>query len=572
VAVFLLFSMLTVYCFFSWGFTVANGFPPNPDAVKFLVLNALRVPLHTLQTSPVLSLVFVAVVVTTAFGMTWMMARLSRRSEWKPRRSIAVTVSALLLVAVSAPYAEANVSPVAVASQLVDRLNVLSDDLTSDPELADTFMPARPYAVAPDFKPRGPVIILLVESLRRDLIEVEPSPIPFLKGVLQNEGVFFDKAYATASHSNYADVAFWYSRYPMRTLDLQTYQTGSPQRGTSLFSIVRMHGYATAYISSQNEFWGGMVNWLQGEAEYFFHSEDYGGRTWFNKDDKKGIAKLIKRGVATAGKIEDSETLQIAQQWIGGLNGRRDFLLAMNLQNTHFSYVVPPNGAEPYKPDNLDFATIYYRWPKEHKEAVRNRYLNAVFNVDRMLGDFADYLKANGLWDDTTFVVVGDSGEAFYEHGFGNHSGPMYDEVMRTFAMIKPPRGTSLVHGTHERAISHLDIPPTVLTLAGIPVPGSFQGRSILEPGARPPIFMHTNAIVKQHGVVDWPWKLLHTYFPYHRVELYDLDSDPQERRNLSVQRTDVRDRLVATLDDWVKRQLLYYRSPEYFTRLDPPR
>jgi hypothetical protein len=61
------------------------------------------------------------------------------------------------------------------------------------------------------------------------------------------------KRYANASHSNYADVSFWYSRYPMRSLNLQNYPVDAGYRGTSIFKLMKQYGYTTGYISSQNE-------------------------------------------------------------------------------------------------------------------------------------------------------------------------------------------------------------------------------------------------------------------------------------------------------------------------------
>jgi len=59
------------------------------------------------------------------------------------------------------------------------------------------------------------VIVLYVESMRYDLAGYEPSPIPYLKSLIP-QSIFFERAYAVSSHSNYADVSFWYSQFPLR--------------------------------------------------------------------------------------------------------------------------------------------------------------------------------------------------------------------------------------------------------------------------------------------------------------------------------------------------------------------
>ena len=127
-------------------------------------------------------------------------------------------------------------------------------------------------------------------------------------------------------------------------------------------------------------------------------------------------------------------------------------------------------------------------------------------------------------------MLIGDSGEAFYEHGFANHSGSMYDEIARTFTMIKPPKGVDVE--MVEKPISHIDIFPTLLDIMGIPKAGSFQGYSAYDSDEQRQIFMHNNSFVWQDALVSWPWKMLITYHPVRKVELYNLETDPMEKQN----------------------------------------
>jgi arylsulfatase A-like enzyme len=272
-----------------------------------------------------------------------------------------------------------------------------------------------------------------------------------------------------------------------------------------------------------------------------------------------------------AGKIEDSQTLEIAKKWIDSLHGNNAFFLGMNLQNTHFSYVLSPGAEQPYQPSELGFRAVYYRWPESERDRVRNRYLNSVLDVDQLLEGFADFLKARGLWDETLFVVLGDNGEAFYEHGFGNHSGPMYEEVVRTLAAIKLPASASVDRPDTEAPISHIDIAATIPDIAGLPRPWSFQGRSVLShdcPGR--PVLMYSNALVRQFGIVSWPWKYLVTEHPQEAEELYDLAADPDESVNLLEVDRNQSASLRASLMHWVGLQRKYYAENAYLDRLPP--
>lgn len=556
-----------LYFLVLWGFMATSGHLLNPESIIFLMDNMTRVPQHLLQTSPLLALAALGLALTAALITEAAIALLSHGPLADRNWRLGFAAICFLVAWHVVTPLGGNLSPIGyvLAGESDQRI-----DARARAHMV-ALAPRLPVVVkaAPDRK--YPIIVILVESLRYDLLKENPAVIPFLK-TLHDKQVGFDLSYATASHSNLTDLAFWYSQYPLRGAGKESYPVDAPWRGTSLFQVFKDSGYATAYISSQNERWGNMGNWLKtSEVDYFFDSENYEGETWENYDDLAGLGGMLKRGLVTAGKIEDSQTLRIARQWIDNQTGNRGFFLGMNLQNTHFSYVLPPGGVQPYQPSDLGFNAVYYRWPQSKKANVRNRYLNAVANVDRMLEQFARYLKLHGIWDECLFVVVGDNGEAFYEHGFGNHSGPMYDEAVRTFSVIKLPK--SLQHGPMRVAypISHIDIAATIPYLAGVGIPQSFQGQPVRAVDQAPrPVYMYSNAIVRQFGIVSWPWKLLITEFPEAQEELYRLDRDPGEFQNLVSDHPLEKKRLSDSLRLWISTQKLYYGSSAYENKLPP--
>lgn len=355
---------VVVLCAFAWAFGLNSGFLPSGNIVIFALDNAMRTPQNLLQTAPVKTLMLAVAILLLSLVLARLMTAPARRVSL-PRG--AWTISFALIMAakgtyLTAPHVTAKFSAIAFNKMLLVRLDPSFDDYQLDTALAATFVERAPAQPVTRIKTSHSVIVILIESLCRVLIEMEPSPLPFMKALATRGGIYFDKAYATASHSNYADVAFWYSRHPMRSLGLQTYPKDGAYRGTSIFKLMKQNGYTTGYISSQNELWGSMVNWLNlpGEVGYFYHSENFAGDTWYNREDKKGIGGLIRKRVATAGKIEDSQTLQIASRWIESLGKQRRFFQGMNLQNTHFSYVNPPGGITPYQPAETDAGAIYY--------------------------------------------------------------------------------------------------------------------------------------------------------------------------------------------------------------------
>ena len=562
----LILAAMFAYFLALWGYVIANRRMPNPEAVVFLLDNAARVPQHLLQTAPILTIALAAAALLLA-----VFTRIAIRTLTPPALTghpgRAALAGGLSLVAsfLSLP-AGLDPSPVAFAMAAAPEQRI---DARARAHIQSLAPAAR--AVAEHADRKYPVIVILVESLRHDLLTDYPEAIPFLKS-LNDQNIGFDYAYATASHSNLTDLAFWYGQYPLRGSGFEGFPVDAAWRGTSMFRAFREAGYATAYISSQNELWGNMQNWLRTpDVDYYFHSEDFKGQTWENKDDVHGLARLIKQGLATAGKVEDSETIATALQWIDRRSAAGGFFLGMNLQNTHFSYVMPPHATEPYQPADIGFRAVYYYWPKERAGQVRNRYLNAVHNVDRLLAKFAEELKRRNLWEECLLVVLGDNGEAFHEHGFGNHSGPMYDEVVRTLAIVKPPGSTRMRAIRVRQPVSHIDIAASVPALAGLRVPESFQGRPAHQATTvKAPVFMYSNAIVRQYGVIEWPWKLMLTELPEMRSELYRLDDDAGEQRNLYLEAAGTASALKERLESWKATQRAYYALGAYADKLPP--
>ena len=411
-----------------------------------------------------------------------------------------------------------------------------------------------------------PVIILYVESMRYDLAQFEPSPIPYLKSLIP-QSILFERAYAVSSHSNYADVSFWYSQFPLRSPKFYFYSQDSPHRGTSIFEVFKALNYQTAYISSQNESWGEMIKWMKNPGvDFFYHAPDHQGKTYIDKKDD-GFAVFAKK-IQTVGAIPDSETLEAARQWIANLRNKKQFFLGINLQDSHYSYYLPEYAETPFQPMK-EFEGMFGTWHRKNLEYVLNRYLNSFYNLDKLIEDFVLFLKGENIWDDCIFMVVGDNGEAFYEHGYPNHAGAMHEEVSRTFALMKPPGTVDIKPAAISFPVSHIDLISGILDVLNITQPYSFQGTSPFKQ-RRQHIYLYADAMGRQDGIIHWPWKLLRTY-PGEELELYNLDTDPLEKVNHALERPDIIAKLIQKFDEWKNAQLSYYTQSEVYSLYYPP-
>jgi arylsulfatase A-like enzyme len=164
-------------------------------------------------------------------------------------------------------------------------------------------------------------------------------------------------------------------------------------------------------------------------------------------------------------------------------------------------------------------------------------YLAVIQSVDDQVGRLLDYLKKNGLDRNTLVVYTSDQGFYLGEHGWFDKRF-MYEEsfriplLMRLPGVIKP--------GTASKAlVQNLDFAPTFLDLAGLPVPDSLQGISMLGRERRHSLYYHyyeypdAHAVKPHYGVRTDRYKLIHFYDVIDEWELYDLKKDPMEMKNV---------------------------------------
>lgn len=187
------------------------------------------------------------------------------------------------------------------------------------------------------------------------------------------------------------------------------------------------------------------------------------------------------------------------------------------------------------------------------------RYDAGIFGADRMIGDLLDGLHETGVLDETIVAVVGDHGEALGDHGYYfGHGRLPYDDVGRVVLLIRPPGG-----GGPQRVrqpVSTLGLAPTLLTMAGAPIPEGMAVGSLLDEEARPSLVFAESGYSLDYplSVRDERWKLIYVPNPVdqrlmrHRpYELYDLLRDPGETRDLYRQDDPVARRLHRELLRW---------------------
>ena len=203
-----------------------------------------------------------------------------------------------------------------------------------------------------------------------------------------------------------------------------------------------------------------------------------------------------------------------------------------------------------YNPRNAEFQKAnltgkdLIRWKYNR---YMHDYLGCIKSVDESVGRVLDYLKAEGLEENTIVIYSSDQGFYLGEHGWFDKRW-IFEESLRTPLLVRWPGVTKPGSVNLRDMVSNLDFAETFLDAAGLPIPAEMQGRSLRPVLAgqtpadwRKSFYYHYYEYPEPHhvrpheGVVTDQFKLVHFYKPdVDYWELFDRQKDPGEMRDCS--------------------------------------
>jgi arylsulfatase A-like enzyme len=250
---------------------------------------------------------------------------------------------------------------------------------------------------------------------------------------------------------------------------------------------------------------------------------------------------------------------------------RKPYFLFVNDMEPHYPYTPPASTQERFLPADTEPLAVelartlpYFEMfahnagarpiPESRLAVMRDLYDAEIACLDAEVGRFVDGLRQAGLLDEALLVVTSDHGENFGEHGLVDHAFSLHRTIRHVPLVIRhPPR---FAPGTVVEDLVRLeDLAPTVLEIAGLSADEEMDGRSLLGdlPGRRsfaslgPPTqlvermknqrmieFDEARLLLRHRAVTDGRMHYLRR--SDGREELFDLESDPEERTNLAPQ------------------------------------
>jgi N-acetylglucosamine-6-sulfatase len=178
-------------------------------------------------------------------------------------------------------------------------------------------------------------------------------------------------------------------------------------------------------------------------------------------------------------------------------------------------------------------------------ETIRNR-LRMLASVDDSVGEIFKVLEATHQLDNTLIIFTSDEGYFYGEHGLSVERRLAYEESIRIPLLMRYPKLIK-PHTTDHHLVLNLDISPTLLDLAGAPIPSNIQGCSLVPLLKREKVGWRDSFLIEYWSDTVFPrvlkmgyqavrterWKYIHYVDLDGMDELYDLRSDPYEAKNI---------------------------------------
>jgi len=375
------------------------------------------------------------------------------------------------------------------------------------------------------------VIVYLVDTLRADHLGCYGYPRATSPQIdaFAAESVLFEDAVAQSAWTRPAVTSLLTGLDP-HSHGVQERLDGLPESFDTLPEILRREDYQTAaFVSSA------VIT-----SKFGF---DQGFDTF-----RQRVKETIEPERPTSEWVNEE-----ALRWLERRDPDRPFFLFLHTLDPHMPYRPPEPFRRRLAPDADPRAggveeVVALRDGLRPTTARDRKEIPALYDAeiagnDAAFGRLVAELRARGLYEPLLLVFVSDHGEELFDHGGWEHGATLYQELVHVPLLLKLPQGVGAGRRIGE-TVRQVDVLPTTLDVLGIgEIPHGIQGRSVLSllqaPSHRPPAAFSSLDLDGRRieSAVLGDRKLIHTLAHDRKpigLELYDLASDPGEKRNLA--------------------------------------
>lgn len=374
---------------------------------------------------------------------------------------------------------------------------------------------------SPDSKPN--IIFLLTDDQRWDSVGFMGQEIGKTPNLdrLASDGVVFDNAYVTSAICTPSRACYMLGQFERKHgVNFNSGTAMSAEAWAKSYPVIlRENGYFTGYIGKNhlpigNKGYGtGLMDssfdyWYAGHHHVGFYPKDY--HEIFDNAESGTQAEIMTEGIDAFLDPNSNEAfMDNAIQFLQKRDETKPFMLSICLNLPHgFStqsmkmkptddalyrtayrehqknlplpkhYIPKRDLTENKLPEDIllqDLRQTGYNWVDDEEQTRERmiRVLQAVEGIDRLVGNMRDTLEALGIDDNTIIIYASDHGLFNGEFGMGGKS-LCYETVMKIPMVIYDPREEGGIRS--QELVQSIDVAPTILSMAGVPVPNTMQG------------------------------------------------------------------------------------------------
>jgi len=386
---------------------------------------------------------------------------------------------------------------------------------------------------------------------------------------MAREGIHFSRAIVTTSLCSPSRASILSGMYTHNHGVADNYNPVDPQ--LKFFpEYLQQAGYQTAFVGKwhmggeSDDPRKGFDHWLSFKGQGTYWADGHGTSRVVPQTHMDGY-NINGTRVPQRGYITD-ELTDYALDWLNEQSGEKPFMLYLSHKAVHSDFVAADRHIGKYKDEqlpkgqNFDIqedkpmwlinqrnsrhgAEFAYNLPDFDLDKYYQRYCETLLAVDENLGRIMQWMEESSRLENTILIYMGDNGFQFGEQGLIDKR-TAYEASVKVPLLVWSPKKIKNAR-VIDKMVANIDIAPTILDMAGVPIPGNMDGRSFK------PLLEGEKTGWRKELLYEYYWERNYPYTPtthalltdrykfirYHGIwdlnEFYDLQSDPEEVHNL---------------------------------------
>ncbi|MBS1815222.1 MAG: sulfatase [Acidobacteria bacterium] len=411
---------------------------------------------------------------------------------------------------------------------------------------------------------RPNIVCFVGEGVRNDEFSFTGNPIIKTPNIdaLSREGCTFNNGFVINALCLPSRATILTGMYSHTTGAATNVEGKVPDRFPLVSDLLKNAGYETAFIG-KSHIEGALMNhpW-----NYYFGFEGQGD--FYRPVVTEGVDGHYTPAKLYAGEYVDTLLTRKAVEW---MQKKRDkpFCLFLWFYAPHAPFFRPKDMVNRYNGTGIPLPSTFHEDaegypgkprsvadadnkvgysevgsddPRSPEELVKNHYVGVEDN-DRNVGTVMKELERQNVLDKTAVLFSSDHGFFLGEHHMYDKR-LMYEPSIRIPMIIRYPK--RIKSGTkNDEMVLNLDMAPTLLDLANLPVPAEMQGKSMMPLAEGKHAAWRQDWLYEYYEYPGWEnvkpcrgvrtkrYKYIHYFVDPQEFELYDLEKDPDEKTNL---------------------------------------